>query len=67
MSTCDPNASLSVSIVCSKLLFGLLQDFLNHLLKQAKKDNEVTEEKLIEYTDTMVITLKTSTCARLQH
>ena len=30
------------------------QDFLNHLLKQAKKDNEVTDEKLIEYTDTMV-------------
>ncbi len=32
----------------------LLQDFLKHLLQEAKRDREVTEEKLIEYTDTMV-------------
>jgi hypothetical protein len=32
----------------------VFQDFLKHLLKEAKKDTEVTEEKLIEYTDTMV-------------
>lgn len=31
-----------------------LKDFLKHLLKEAKKDTEVTEEKLIEYTDTML-------------
>ena len=32
----------------------MLQDFLKSLLKEAKRDNEVSEEKLIEYTDTMV-------------
>ena len=31
-----------------------LQDFLQHLLKNARRDNVVDEETLIEYTDTMV-------------
>ena len=30
------------------------QDFLKSLLREAKLDNEVSEEKLIEYTTTMV-------------
>ena len=41
----------------SKTLFGVFKDFLRHLLREAKRDAEVTEEKLIEYTDTMVNTL----------
>ena len=30
------------------------QNFLRDLLKEAKKDHDVSEDKLIEYTDTMV-------------
>lgn len=30
------------------------QNFLRDLLKEAKKINDVSEDKLIEYTDTMV-------------
>ena len=43
-----------IFVVIAQYLLFMFQDFLNHLLKQAKKDNEVTDEKLIEYTDTMV-------------
>lgn len=32
-----------------------LKNFLRDLLKEAKKINDVSEDKLIEYTDTMVI------------
>lgn len=31
-----------------------LKNFLRDLLKEAKKINDVSEDKLIEYTDTMV-------------
>lgn len=31
-----------------------LQNFLRDLLREAKKINDVSEDKLIEYTDTMV-------------
>lgn len=34
----------------------LFQNFLRDLLKEAKKINDVSEDKLIEYTDTMVST-----------
>jgi len=34
-----------------------LQNFLRDLLKEAKKINDVSEDKLIEYTDTMVFKL----------
>lgn len=33
-----------------------LKNFLRDLLKEAKKINDVSEDKLIEYTDTMVST-----------
>jgi hypothetical protein len=35
-------------------VFILFQNFLRDLLKEAKKINDVSEDKLIEYTDTMV-------------
>lgn len=34
-----------------------LKNFLRDLLKEAKKINDVSEDKLIEYTDTMVSTM----------
>lgn len=34
-----------------------LKNFLRDLLKEAKKINDVSEDKLIEYTDTMVSTI----------
>jgi hypothetical protein len=37
--------------MCISLSF---QNFLRDLLKEAKKINDVSEDKLIEYTDTMV-------------
>jgi hypothetical protein len=37
--------------MCASLSF---QNFLRDLLKEAKKINDVSEDKLIEYTDTMV-------------
>lgn len=36
------------------ILSRLFQNFLRDLLKEAKKINDVSEDKLIEYTDTMV-------------
>ena len=51
------SSSSSLSSLSSLTCYCVFtQDFLKHLLKEAKKDTEVTEEKLIEYTDTMVRT-----------
>ena len=36
------------------LTVSTLQNFLRDLLREASKSQEVTEDKLIEYTDTMV-------------
>ena len=38
----------------AKIDARLLQSFLRDLLREASKSQEVTEDKLIEYTDTMV-------------
>ena len=38
---------------CCPLIFEF-QHFLRDLLKEAKKSEEVTDDQLIEYTDTMV-------------
>lgn len=35
-------------------MFSISQNFLRDLLREAKKINDVSEDKLIEYTDTMV-------------
>jgi hypothetical protein len=35
-------------------VYSSSQNFLRDLLKEAKKINDVSEDKLIEYTDTMV-------------
>jgi hypothetical protein len=35
-------------------VYSSFQNFLRDLLKEAKKINDVSEDKLIEYTDTMV-------------
>ena len=40
-----------------------MQNFLRDLLKEASKSQEVTEDKLIEYTDTMVSDKLTLTAA----
>ena len=49
------NDSLDISAVilidCSSFS---VQNFLRDLLTEAQRDKEVTEDKLIEYTDTMV-------------
>ena len=37
-----------------KTNFTILQNFLRDLLKEAKKSQEVTEDQLIQYTDTLV-------------
>ena len=41
----------------AKIDARLLQSFLRDLLREASKSQEVTEDKLIEYTDTMVSTV----------
>lgn len=38
----------------NRLFLSFSQNFLRDLLKEAKKINDVSEDKLIEYTDTMV-------------
>ena len=51
-----------VSIYCRHVFFYIgigplifeFQHFLRDLLKEAKKSEEVTDDQLIEYTDTMV-------------
>lgn len=42
------------------------QNFLRDLLKEAKKINDVSEDKLIEYTDTMVCLLHRHYCLFLE-
>lgn len=42
------------SIIIFALIFVWFQNFLRDLLKEAKKSEEVTDDQLIEYTDTMV-------------
>jgi len=37
----------------------MFQNFLRDLLQEAKKINDVSEDKLIEYTDTMVFIVYT--------
>ncbi|GJQ86836.1 hypothetical protein Trydic_g5619 [Trypoxylus dichotomus] len=43
-----------------------LQNFLRDLLKEAKKINDVSEDKLIEYTDTMLQVFDSNKDGRLQ-
>jgi preprotein translocase subunit SecE len=45
---------LSKTISYSDSCVFCFQNFLRDLLKEAKKINDVSEDKLIEYTDTMV-------------
>lgn len=44
-----------------------LKNFLRDLLKEAKKINDVSEDKLIEYTDTMVSTDIVQGCISFLH
>ena len=46
--------SLRTNYSLAKIDAQLLQSFLRDLLREASKSQEVTEDKLIEYTDTMV-------------
>ena len=50
----DPHISLLPNYSLAKIDARLLQSFLRDLLREASKSQEVTEDKLIEYTDTMV-------------
>lgn len=48
-----------------KIIRIFSQNFLRDLLKEAKKINDVSEDKLIEYTDTMVSYIPYSVSANL--
>ena len=50
----DPYISVRTNYSLAKIDARLLQSFLRDLLREASKSQEVTEDKLIEYTDTMV-------------
>ena len=50
----DPHISVLTNYSLAKIDARLLQSFLRDLLREASKSQEVTEDKLIEYTDTMV-------------
>jgi hypothetical protein len=46
--------TLLINSNLSTLVFFFIQNFLRDLLKEAKHNNDVSEERLIEYTDVMV-------------
>ena len=50
----DPHISVRTNYSLAKIDTRFLQSFLRDLLREASKSQEVTEDKLIEYTDTMV-------------
>jgi hypothetical protein len=55
MSASATSLSKTISYKANLLfVFFYFQNFLRDLLKEAKKINDVSEDKLIEYTDTMV-------------
>ena len=46
------SATEIVKAIISPQIFFMFQNFLRDLLREASKSQEVTEDKLIEYTDT---------------
>ena len=48
------------------LFFVCLQNFLRDLLKEAKKSQEVSEDDLIQYTDTMLQVFDSNKDGKLQ-
>ena len=54
LSMKEPHFPFHTNYSLAKIDARLLQSFLRDLLREASKSQEVTEDKLIEYTDTMV-------------
>ena len=64
---------ISVDICCNFLLLQILisllfapQNFLRDLLREAKKSQEVSEDELIQYTDTMLQVFDSNKDGKLQ-
>ena len=48
------------------MLFTIFQNFLRDLLREAKKSQEVSEDDLIQYTDTMLQVFDSNKDGKLQ-
>ena len=68
----DPNCQLHFVIVSCLEYLGYLiriwpfQNFLRDLLREAKKSQEVSEDELIQYTDTMLQVFDSNKDGKLQ-
>ena len=57
---------MHTKIISDDELFFSSQNFLRDLLREAKKSHEVTEDELIQYTDTMLQVFDSNKDGKLQ-